>query len=530
MLKKDKKSIRIFILTVFTACLFYNPLLARSDDELNEYYSIRLDAPTIAKGYTVSAFAEKIRLSLVPGILNEATPVEVVKINEPMLTPWQLKRLSPIYQFEFKNKAAYDKHIPFYIQLDYDSSDNNYKQVFFYDKNFSSWRPLPTIDHPTEKFVRSLIHLPFARIAVFSYPGILTQGRTSWYKYKGGNFAASPDFPKDSRLRVYNHDRSKFVDVLVNDYGPERNLFPDRVVDLDKVAFAKIAPLGAGVVDVFIEPLYIPADAAGRIMGVGGTGLNENPLITVKSAVIMEESTGEILWSKNATSTLPLASLTKLIAAKVFLDTKPTLDKTIAYSLKDEELNHQYCRPWESAKLNLSEGEIITLEDLLYVSLVGSTNNTVETMVRASGLSRSDFVSKMNEAVEGWGAESTFFVEPTGLSPENVSSAWDYAIITKEVLTHPIIQKASTMPEYRFTTANGAKSRLIKNTNTIIRANTYKVTGSKTGYLDEAGYCLMVRVAGADGRNLIVVTLGADNRDKSFYETEELIRYGLTKH
>lgn len=503
-------------------------IVNNSAQSVNKEYYINLDKLTIAKGYTVSAFDNSLKLSLVPGILSDDTGVDVLELNEEMETPWRLSRISKIYQYEFLNKAAYDNHKPFYIQFSYNEQSNDYKQVFFYDKNYAAWRPLPTKDYPGEKFVRSLIHLPFARIAVFSYPDVLTSGKASWYKYKGGNFAASPDFPKGSRLRVYNVENNKFVDVEINDYGPERNLHPDRAIDLDKIAFSRLAPISQGAIDVYIEPLYI-APESGRVLGIAASGATAEPIITVKSAVLIDERTGNTILEKNSTSTSPIASLTKLIAIKAFLDTRPSLDRVVAYSIKDEEYNYQYCNKWESAKLNINDGETLTIEDLLYASLVGSANNTVETLVRVSGLTREDFIKKMNELVKSWGAVATGFVEPTGLSPENVSSAADYAIITKEVFTHPIIQKASVMDEYKFYTINAKKFHGIKNTSRLIRKNSFNITGSKTGYLDEAGYCLMTRIKSKDGNNIIAVTLGADSRDKSFGETEELLEYGIKK-
>ena len=126
---------------------------------------------------------------------------------------------------------------------------------------------------------------------------------------------------------------------------------------------------------------------------------------------------------------------------KVFLDTKPSLNNVVTYSVKDEEYNYEYCKKWESARLKVDDGDTLTIEDLIYSSLVGSANNSIETLVRVSGMNRNDFIKKMNETVRLWGANSTSFEEPTGLSPNNVSSASDYAIITKEVFKHPIIQK-----------------------------------------------------------------------------------------
>ncbi|RLC38665.1 hypothetical protein DRH27_01750 [Candidatus Falkowbacteria bacterium] len=525
----------IFVL-IFNTLFFASPqdwfftLEARgiSAEPINKEYHINLDKPTILKGYTVSSFNNNIKLSLVPGILSEATAVEVIELNEDLDMPWQVDKISRIYQFEFKNKMAYDNHVPFYIQFSYDIPDNKYKQVFFYDKNFSTWRPLPTKDFPKEQFVRSLIHLPFARIAVFSYPEIMTTGRASWYSYKAGNFAASPDFPKGSRLRVKNIENGKFVDVEINDFGPDRGIHPDRVVDLEKTAFNKIASLGDGMAEVEVEPLYIAA-SDNRTLGINELGAGSGVEINLKSGVIMREDSEEIVWEKNSTSTMPLASLTKMVAVKVFLDTKPTLSTVVSYSLRDEEYNYQHVNKWESASLNIDNGETLTIEDLVYVSLVGSANNTVETLVRASGLARADFINKMNFSVIEWGANNTYFIEPTGLAPENVSSSLDYAIITKEVLKNPIIEKASKTDKYEFYTINTNKFHRIRNTNKIINTNKFNITGSKTGYLDEAGYCLMTRVKAGNGINFIVVTLGADSRDQSFTETSRLIEYGQRK-
>ncbi|MFH1822881.1 MAG: hypothetical protein ABH830_04225, partial [Patescibacteria group bacterium] len=312
-------------------------------------------------------------------------------------------------------------------------------------------------------------------------------------------------------------------------YGPDRGLHPNRVVDLDKIAFSKLAPLGAGIINISVEPINVIPDKQNRILGVSSTGATFTPQLTVKSSIIMNENTNEILWEHKATSTLPLASLTKLVAIKVFLETKPSLNQVVDYSLKDEEYNYQYCKKWESAKVALNDADSLTIEDLIYSSLVGSANNTIETLVRVSGLSRDEFIKKMNETVKAWGTEETNFVEPTGLSPENVSSALDYAIITKEVFTHPIIEKASTMEEYKFTTVNTKKAHRIRNTNQLLLTNRYNIAGSKTGYLDEAGYCLMTRIEASNGQKLIVVTFGAETRDISFSETEELIKYGLRK-
>ncbi|MBI2459822.1 MAG: serine hydrolase [Parcubacteria group bacterium] len=523
-----RSQIILFFLS-FTLALAVGGFVYAAETEVqpaNRFYFINLDQSTIAKGYTVSAFDQAIKLFLAPGRLSQPTGLDAVEINETVDSPWQLERISKVYQFEFRNKAAYDRTKPFYLELAYDKSSDYYKQIFYYDKNYTAWRPLPTVDYPAKSFARASIHLPFARVAVFANPEALVRGQASWYAHKGGLFAASPDFPQGSKLRVYNLANNKFVDVIVNDFGPNRQLHPNRVIDLDKQAFKKLASLAAGMIKVRVEPLKI-VSKNNKILGLDQSGVKSELQISAKAAVVMDEQTGKILWQKNATSTLPLASLTKLVAMKVFLDTRPTLSRPVVYSVQDEEHNYEYVNKWESARLKLEDGDMVTVENLFYAALVGSANNAIETLARVSGSDRADFILKMNQTVAGWGASSTHFIEPTGLSPENVSSAFDYAIITKEVYTNPIIQKASVMPRYKFTTINTKKAHTINNTDKLLQANRLNITGSKTGYLDEAQYCLMARAKNNSGRQVIVVTMGAPNRQESFNQTEQLLKYGL---
>jgi len=139
----------------------------------------------------------------------------------------------------------------------------------------------------------------------------------------------------------------------------------------------------------------------------------------------------------------------------------------------------------------------------------------------------------MNEYAKTVGATSTCFIEPTGLAPQNVSTAREYAIITREIFKNPLIQKITVTPKYKFTTLNTKKAHVMSNTNNFIRdgifatTNNLKVTGSKTGYLDQ--YNLMTRVQGADGEQVIAVDFGAASKMQSLAETQELIQYGIRK-
>lgn len=250
--------------------------------------------------------------------------------------------------------------------------------------------------------------------------------------------------------------------------------------------------------------------------------------LTSKSAVVISAKTGKVLYSKNDDIQLPLASLTKVVAAKVFMDTKPNLNKVVAYKTQDENYNKQYASLGQMARLHVKNGETMLIKDYLYAALLGSANNSVETLVRASGLKRATFIYRMNKYAKSLGATKTNFVEPTGLSPENVSSVHDYALIARAALAEPIIEKITKSKSYTFATINTKDKHLINNTNKLV-GSTISVTGSKTGYLEESQYCLMTRAKDKAGRQVIAVTFGTPDKYASFAETKKLILLGFSK-
>ncbi|MDD4333087.1 MAG: RlpA-like double-psi beta-barrel domain-containing protein [Patescibacteria group bacterium] len=499
----------------------------------NPEISLQLEKKSIKDDLVVVSPNNKFNLIIKPKLLVTDSDLIITEINEDMPIPWQYNKLSNIYQYDFRNSKSFDAKELLTIKISYDISSEIYKQIFFYNKVNNSWVALPSTDDPINKIVTAVTHLPFSRVAILGNPDVLTVGQASWYSYKKGDFVASPDFPKGSKLRVYNLDYKKdsklkpYVDVVVNDYGPDRSVHPGRVVDLDKVAFKKIAKTGQGLINVRVEPLLAKNESAGKVLGAKIVSALEQPEISAKSAILIDENTGEVIYEKNSDQVLPIASLSKMVAIKTFLDLKMNnTDEVVSYSVADEEKNYQYCKKNESARVKLKDGDIVTVKDLIFSSLVGSANNAVETLVRYSGLTREDFIKKMNENVSSWGAIKTNFVEPTGLSEKNVSSARDYAIITKEVLKNKIIAEACVTPVYEFVTQNTKEKHRLLNTNTLVRNGAgLKIDGSKTGYLDEAGYCLMSRAKTATSK-LISVVLGANTKNKVFTEVENLLKYG----
>ncbi len=416
-------------------------------------------------------------------------------------------------------------------------------------------------------------------------------GKASWYNHKTGFFAASTIFPIGQKVRVHHILSGKFIDVVINDYGPDPKIHPDRVIDLQKEAFSSLATLGTGVITVRLEPLSQTTTEPIKIITTTTTTTTTTATIkpastttikrdlkkeqqalkkftqeykrlpknkadwdlinklaystsTIKTttdfksvslnnteaaaAIVLDANNNQVLWQKNAQEIVPIASLTKMVAIKTFLDTKPNLNKTVTYSQKDEQEITKYCSLSEAALLRLKDGDQVKLKDLVYSALVGSANNAVESLVRLSGLSRTDFIKKMNANVKKWGATNTKFVEPTGLSTDNVSTAKDYALILKNTSQDATIKKISTTAQYKFTTINTKKAHTIKNTNKLLREGQFELQSSKTGYLVEAGHCLAMAAQNKiTKQKFIVVTLGSSSWNKSYQAASQLLTTAL---
>jgi len=493
----NHKILIIKILLLASAWLCFSPEIVKAED---------IGADFISRG-----LPGKVRVIYGPGASS---------------LPWEWTALTPVFEYAVESPQMYDPAWPMEIRIKY-KDNNNLKQIFIIDALSGKWAPLPSQDVPESSYVKTTLTTTSGYLILLSKESHMTTGNASWYRYKNGNFAASPDFLKGSVLKVTNLANGKSVEVTVNDFGPDRAIHPDRVIDLDRVAFEKIASPSAGIVKVKVEPLVVIRPKAAVSAPVAKTEFTSDvPIISATSAIVFLEDGNRVLFGKEENRVAPLASLTKLVALKTFLDLKLDLKKVVTYKIQDEQYNHLYVKPWESARLTVKDGDTLTIENLLYSAAVGSANNAIETLVRVSGLSRPEFIKRMNSNVKNWGANNTVFIEPTGLSTENISSPSDYAIIVKEALRDSFLEKISVAKSYSFSTINTKIIHRLNNTNQLVRSGNYDIIGSKTGYLDEAGYCLMTKVKTSKG-NLILINFGSPTKAANFYDNEQLIRYGL---
>jgi D-alanyl-D-alanine endopeptidase (penicillin-binding protein 7) len=244
------------------------------------------------------------------------------------------------------------------------------------------------------------------------------------------------------------------------------------------------------------------------------------PRLHVKAAYVVDASTNRVLFQKNPDRALPIASLSKLMTAMVFLRTNPDWDRVI--EMVPEDIKN-------SSKTHIRAHEEISVRDLIHASLMSSDNAATKALVRTCGVPREEFVRRMNMLADSLGLVGCHFVEPTGLSELNVASAQDVARILVAASKNPIVSAITQKPEYVFT--SNRRVHMLVNTNRLLRSE-WTINSGKTGFIHESGYCLVTNVTGPSGTNVTAVVLGAPSNALRFAEARRILdwtfRFGLT--
>lgn len=241
----------------------------------------------------------------------------------------------------------------------------------------------------------------------------------------------------------------------------------------------------------------------------------EGKQYAARSVLLWDQATQSIRYEQNGFERLPIASITKLMTAMVALDHGIDWDKTGGIELREYVLGGQ---------LLLHPGEEATMRDLFVASLLGSANNATLAYVRHTGIPTKDFVIEMNRKAVAIGLEQTHFVEVTGLDQDNVSTAYEVARLAEYAFTnYPEIARATSQKEYTFSLRGSDRVHTIHNTNKLISELGETYSGSKTGYLYEAAYCLVVQGEGAS-HNLIGVILGSPSESDHFFSMRQLLQ------
>lgn len=245
-----------------------------------------------------------------------------------------------------------------------------------------------------------------------------------------------------------------------------------------------------------------------------------HPDLKSSAVLVIDQADGRTLYAKNITAVQPIASITKLMTAMVVLDAKLDLGEPVAISEDDvDELKHTRSR--------LTIGTTLARDDLMRLALMASENRAASALARAYPGGTPAFVSAMNQKAVELAMYRTRFVDSTGLSSENVSTAEDLAKMVEAAYSYPVIQQYTTLTGHTVSVASG---RLVAygNSNGLVKNEHWNIGVSKTGYISEAGRCLVMQARIATKPVVIVLLdswgkhtrIGDANRIKKWIESQ----------
>lgn len=245
--------------------------------------------------------------------------------------------------------------------------------------------------------------------------------------------------------------------------------------------------------------------------------------VNAKSAVLMDYSTGRVLYAKNADEALPPASVTKIMTILLFMEEVERGN----ISLDDEITVSEYAASMGGSQVYLEPGETMHAEEMLKCVIIASANDAAVALAEKVAGSEEAFVARMNERAAELSMNNTHFENVTGLDDDttkHLTSAYDIALMSRELLRHETIFKYTTV--WMDTIRGGAFG--LTNTNRLIRFYN-GATGLKTGSTSRAGFC-MSATAKRDGMHLIAVIMGSPTRDARNEAARQLLDYGFASY
>ena len=251
----------------------------------------------------------------------------------------------------------------------------------------------------------------------------------------------------------------------------------------------------------------------GQLAGLRGV---EDPLELKSSvALVLDQDTHEVLLSKNDHAVLPIASLTKLMTGLIVSDARLPLDEMI--SITEDDIDYE-----KGSRSRLPVGSTLTRGELMHLALMSSENRAAHALGRTFPGGMQRFVGLMNARAMMLGMKDTRYVEPTGLSSENRSSAYDLATLVNTAAQDPLLRQLSTSQGYEV--AVGNRVLQYNNTNRLVHNPDWQIGLQKTGYISEAGQCLVMQARVA-GRKLIMVFLDSSGKYSRLADAERVRRW-----
>jgi D-alanyl-D-alanine carboxypeptidase/D-alanyl-D-alanine endopeptidase (penicillin-binding protein 7) len=232
-------------------------------------------------------------------------------------------------------------------------------------------------------------------------------------------------------------------------------------------------------------------------------------------ALVLDDETGEVLLEKDAHTAAPIASITKLMTAMVVLDADLDADEPIRVATEDMDwLKH--------TRAGVPAGATLTRGELLELALIASDNHAAAALARTFPGGNDGFLAAVQAKIAALGLSSTRIEEPTGLSPANRASAADLAAVLRAAAGYPAIAEITSSPRHS-TVVNGRRFA-VRNTNKLVGRPGWDILLSKTGYTQEAGRCLVMRLQ-AGGRRLLIVLMGAMQSAQRTADAMNVVRW-----
>ncbi|MGZ5040832.1 MAG: D-alanyl-D-alanine endopeptidase [Usitatibacter sp.] len=222
------------------------------------------------------------------------------------------------------------------------------------------------------------------------------------------------------------------------------------------------------------------------------------PNLQSTGVLVFDPSTGQTLFSKNADQAAPIASITKLMTAMVVLDAKLPMDEAIELTPDDIDLV-------KNTRSRLPIGAHFRRDDLIRLALMASDNRAASALGRTYPGGLPAAVAAMNEKARALGLTQTHYVDSSGLSPANVSTPADLGKLVAAATTYPIITEYTTTGAVNVTLPDSKRKLSFVNTNALVRHSDWKIGLSKTGYINEAGKCLVMHAMIANQPIVIVL-------------------------
>jgi D-alanyl-D-alanine endopeptidase (penicillin-binding protein 7) len=261
-----------------------------------------------------------------------------------------------------------------------------------------------------------------------------------------------------------------------------------------------------------------PRPSFGQLAGLHSTADD----LDLKSSVayVIDQDTNEVLVSKNDQAVLPIASITKLMTGVVISEAKLSMDESITITQDDVDTE-------KGSSSRLKVGTTLTRGELLHLSLMASENRAAHALGRTYPGGLQAFVDLMNAKAAALGMRDTRYIEPTGLSSKNQSSAKDLATLVSLAYQDPILRELSTSPSHQVEV--GKHTLNYKTTNRLIKNPNWDIGLQKTGYISEAGQCLVMQAQIA-GRKLILVFLDSAGKLSRIADAERVRKWVEVNH